>query len=134
MAVRITLPFAVALAVALSAPATVLAAAPSASHAAHADGRSGADRETTHVVAKGQTLGRIAKRYRVTVDELYELNHLHRGQPIKPGMVLVIHPGAKRRVPAHGRPAPHSAKGSFARRPKRRVHIRMVRGDERCDA
>lgn len=46
--------------------------------------------EKLHTVAKGQTLGRIAKRYNVTVDALREVNDLKRGQMIRPGLVLVI--------------------------------------------
>ena len=46
--------------------------------------------EKVHTVQKGQTLGRIAKRYNVTVDVLREVNDLKRGQMIRPGLVLVI--------------------------------------------
>src|SRR5882724_7053169 len=46
--------------------------------------------ETVHVVAKGQTLGRIAKRYHTTVDALREANSLRPGQQIHPGLALVI--------------------------------------------
>lgn len=55
--------------------------------------------EITHVVSKGQTLGRIAKRYRVTVAALREANDLEPRQRIHPGLSLVIpekgKPGAK---------------------------------------
>jgi len=46
--------------------------------------------EIVHVVGKGQTLGRIAKRYRVSVDALREANGLGVGQRIHPGLSLVI--------------------------------------------
>jgi len=46
--------------------------------------------EVVHVVAKGQTLGRIAKRYHVTVDAIREVNGLRPGQLLKPGVSLVI--------------------------------------------
>jgi uncharacterized protein YcbK (DUF882 family) len=46
--------------------------------------------EKLHTVQKGQTLGRIAKRYNVTVDVIREINDLKRGQMIRPGLVLVI--------------------------------------------
>jgi uncharacterized protein YcbK (DUF882 family) len=46
--------------------------------------------ETTHVVAKGQTLGRIARRYHVTVAALREANGLAPRQRIHPGLSLVI--------------------------------------------
>ncbi len=46
--------------------------------------------EIVHVVGKGQTLGRIAKRYRVSVDALREANGLRAGERIHPGLSLVI--------------------------------------------
>jgi uncharacterized protein YcbK (DUF882 family)/LysM repeat protein len=46
--------------------------------------------EIVHVVGKGQTLGRIAKRYRVSVDALREANGLRAGDRIHPGLSLVI--------------------------------------------
>lgn len=54
-----------------------------------------------HTVYAGQTLGKIAKRYRITVDALREANGLKPGQRIHPGLVLVIpergEPGARAR-------------------------------------
>lgn len=49
-----------------------------------------ADEGKTHVVQKGQTLGRIAKRYQVSIDALCKANGLKRRDPIKPGQKLVI--------------------------------------------
>jgi uncharacterized protein YcbK (DUF882 family) len=46
--------------------------------------------EIVHVVGKGQTLGRIAKRYRVSVDALREANGLRVGERIHPGLSLVV--------------------------------------------
>jgi uncharacterized protein YcbK (DUF882 family) len=46
--------------------------------------------EIIHVVSKGQTLGRIAKRYRTSVEAIREVNNIRRGQPIHPGLSLVI--------------------------------------------
>jgi uncharacterized protein YcbK (DUF882 family) len=46
--------------------------------------------EVVHVVAKGQTLGRIARRYHVTVEAIREANGLRAGQLLKPGRELVI--------------------------------------------
>ncbi len=46
--------------------------------------------EITHVVAKGQTLGRIAKRYHTTVQILREVNDIRPGQRLRPGLLLVI--------------------------------------------
>lgn len=45
--------------------------------------------EKTHIVAPGQTLAKIAKRYRVTVEALREANDLPAGR-LKPGTKLVI--------------------------------------------
>jgi uncharacterized protein YcbK (DUF882 family) len=53
--------------------------------------------EIVHVVAKGQTLGRIAKRYHVTVATLREVNDLKPGQRIHPGLPLVIPEKGKER-------------------------------------
>ncbi len=44
----------------------------------------------THVVAAGHTLGRIAKRYNVGIDDLCKANGITRRDPIKPGQRLVI--------------------------------------------
>ncbi len=46
--------------------------------------------ERVHTVAKGQSLGLIAKRYNVTVDALRKRNGLEKGRPIQPGDKLVI--------------------------------------------
>src|SRR5688572_10323133 len=60
----------------------------------------GAD-EGTHVVGDGQTLGRIAKRYNITIEELCKANGISRRDKIKPGQKLII-PGKE------GSPAPAS--------------------------
>jgi uncharacterized protein YcbK (DUF882 family) len=46
--------------------------------------------EIVHVVVKGQTLRRIAKRYHVAVEAIREANNLAPGQRIHPGLSLVI--------------------------------------------
>jgi len=46
----------------------------------------------THVVYAGQTLGKIASRYHITVAELCRANHIDETDPIRPGQVLVIPP------------------------------------------
>jgi uncharacterized protein YcbK (DUF882 family)/LysM repeat protein len=46
--------------------------------------------EIVHVVAKGQTLGRIAKRYHTSVEALREVNGLRPGAQLHPGLSLVI--------------------------------------------
>jgi predicted esterase len=43
-----------------------------------------------HVVAEGQTLGRIAKRYNVTIDALCKANGITRREKIRPGQKLVV--------------------------------------------
>ncbi|MGK4002784.1 DUF882 domain-containing protein [Sorangium sp. So ce1036] len=76
-----------------------------------------------HTVYAGQTLGKIAKRYRVTVDALREANGLKRGEPIHPGDVLVIpergKPGAQAKArpnrPAALRRGPERSRGSKER-------------------
>src|SRR6187551_1244145 len=47
----------------------------------------------THVVASGQTLGRIADRYNVTIAALCEANGLQRRAPLKVGFKLRIPEG-----------------------------------------
>ncbi len=49
---------------------------------------------TTHVVVKGETLGRIAVRYGTTVTGLMRLNGM-RGSRLIPGQVLVVKTGAR---------------------------------------
>jgi uncharacterized protein YcbK (DUF882 family) len=48
---------------------------------------------TTHTVYAGQTLGRIAKRYNISVEELCHANGLRQGARIRPGQKLVIPDG-----------------------------------------
>jgi LysM repeat protein/predicted esterase len=45
---------------------------------------------TRHVVQDGQTLGGIARRYRVTIDALVQANRISRSDPIRPGQELTI--------------------------------------------
>src|SRR6201995_1655516 len=47
----------------------------------------------THVVASGQTVGRIADRYNVTIAALCEANGLQRRAPLKIGLKLRIPEG-----------------------------------------
>jgi uncharacterized protein YcbK (DUF882 family)/LysM repeat protein len=51
-----------------------------------------------HTVYQGQTLGMIAKRYNVTVDDLCSANSITRRTPIKPGQKLVL-PGSSNAPP-----------------------------------
>jgi len=60
----------------------------------------GAAKGRTHVVARGQTLGAIAKRYNVSIDALCSANRISRRAPIRPGQELTIPaPGQKRKGP-----------------------------------
>ncbi|MFT3775900.1 MAG: DUF882 domain-containing protein [Minicystis sp.] len=119
-----------------------------------------ASAEITHVVAKGQTLGRIAKRYRVSVEAIREANNLKPGERIHPGLSLVIPEkgkegeAAKRAAerngkkdkgkPEKGEPRGKKGKGkkdeaedkgdvTFSKGPKRRGFVRMARGTEKLE-
>ncbi|WP_437574673.1 DUF882 domain-containing protein [Sorangium sp. So ce887] len=85
--------------VAALAAAFLLSAAPGAALAERAE-------DGQHTVYAGQTLGKIAKRYRITVDALREANGLKPGQRIHPGLVLVI--------PERGKPAARATPGRAA--------------------
>ena len=50
---------------------------------------------TTHIVAKGETLTSISKRYKVSVDSLTNVNHIAKGKTLQVGQKLVI-PAAPR--------------------------------------
>lgn len=116
--------------------------------------------EIVHVVGKGQTLGRIARRYHTTVDAIREVNNLRRGQQIHPGLSLVIPEKGKEAAAAKkaaqlaekaeakkaegkaqkgGDKAKKGAKdddkhdGTFAKTPRRPGFVRLVRGTEKLD-
>lgn len=55
-----------------------------------APARAGGAAEVEHVVARGQTLVRIARRYRTTVDILREVNGLRPEDRLRPGQRLII--------------------------------------------
>ncbi|WP_437776061.1 DUF882 domain-containing protein [Sorangium sp. So ce1097] len=97
-------------ALAVLATALTLIAAPGAAVAENGE----------HTVYAGQTLGKIAKRYRITVDELREANGLKRGQKIHPGLVLVI--------PERGKPGARSAPAGSGRASARRDGPERSRG------
>ena len=46
--------------------------------------------KTTHVVAKGETLTSIARRYGVTVDRLIQANQISKQAPLRVGQKLII--------------------------------------------
>jgi predicted esterase len=58
----------------------------------------------THVVASGHTLGKIARRYKISIDDLCKANGISRRDPIKPGQKLLI-PDRNGKVEAPREPA-----------------------------
>ncbi|HMJ13721.1 MAG TPA: LysM peptidoglycan-binding domain-containing protein [Polyangiaceae bacterium] len=61
--------------------------------------------ETEHTVYDGQTIGRIAKRYSISIAELCEANNMTRRDKIKPGMKLIIPDPGSSGTSAKTRPA-----------------------------
>ncbi len=53
-----------------------------------------------HTVYGGQTLGKIAHRYNVTIDDLCRVNGIRYGAPIHPGQRIVIPDGSEDALPA----------------------------------
>jgi nucleoid-associated protein YgaU len=45
---------------------------------------------TTHIVAKGETLSSISRRYKVTVSSLMQVNHISKEATLRVGQKLVI--------------------------------------------
>jgi len=92
--------------------------------------------ENVHIVAKGQTLGRIAKRYHVSVRALREANDLSAGERIQPGIALripnddVVDRSAEAKV---GAAAKHRGSENFTRAPKRPGVVSFVRGADHAD-
>lgn len=93
--------------------------------------------EIVHVVGKGQTLGRIAKRYRVSVDTIREANGLRAGQLIHPGLSLVI----PEKAGSHGgqRPRPEvvakagKGKGDKGQDGGKKGGVKAKQGAEKAD-
>src|SRR5262245_60418485 len=94
-----------------------LTAVPVAFAAAPAPAGSG---RTTHTVYDGQTLGKIARRYNVTVDDLCRANGLRHGAPIHAGLELVIPDGSEDALPAHGSGRSKGRWQDYAERPRKR--------------
>ncbi|HHH30079.1 MAG TPA: LysM peptidoglycan-binding domain-containing protein [Polyangiaceae bacterium] len=130
--------FAVAAALIFATVTTTGVVAPSIAYAADA-------KIKKHRVYKGQTLGKIAKRYRITVDALREANRIGNKDPIKPGQMLWIPPrsdedGKKTRAArdkAEGRassdgnePPRKAAKSDDAKAPSRKELAAGVRWHE----
>jgi len=84
------------------------------------------DKPRTHVVAKGQTLGAIARRYHVTVAALCNANGIRRRDPIHPGQKLIIpdrdDKDGSRAAKARGKSKP---KGKGGRRGPMRTQQRL---------
>src|ERR1041384_5650128 len=77
----------------------------------------------THTVYPGQTLGKIAKRYNVSVEALCRMNGLRHGARIKPGQKLNVPDGDD---DDSGEVRPHGAGNrwqDYAERPRRRGFI-----------
>jgi uncharacterized protein YcbK (DUF882 family) len=107
--------------------------------------------EIVHVVGKGQTLGRIAKRYHVSVEAIREANNLRPGQRIHPGLSLVIPEKGKEAEAAkkaaqlagahdarkeRGRKAKEKDaddKGDAPRGPRRKGFVHLMRGSDHVD-
>ncbi len=75
------------------------------------------ERAKLHRVARGQSLGAIARRYRIPIAALCHANEIERRDPLKVGMQLVV-------------PAPGDADGSRARAAK----ARLLRADKQARA
>src|SRR5262249_20942096 len=100
----------------------LLTAAPSPARAA----------EAVHVVAKGQTLGLIAKRYHSTVSALREANNLRPGQQIHPGLELVI-PGQHAEKAQKSKGGKRDEVKPVLSAPKRPGFVHMERGGEKLE-
>ena len=61
--------------------------------------------ESTHVVARGETLTSIAKMHKVGIDELQKFNHIENDRKLQIGQTLVI-PGAHATTPS---PSPNAS-------------------------
>jgi uncharacterized protein YcbK (DUF882 family) len=97
---------------------------------------------TTHQVASGHTLGKIAQRYRTTVEAIRSANDLEPRQPLKVGTCLVV-PLTRRATQRHRtQPLPcapdkadlgtveqaRKPATTFARNPDRAGVVHLVRG------
>ncbi|MBN1606154.1 MAG: LysM peptidoglycan-binding domain-containing protein [Polyangiaceae bacterium] len=95
----------------------------------------------THVVARGQRLGSIAKRYRVSIDALCQANGIRRSDRIHPGQTLVIPgtPGSAAAAAAGHSEAARSKKADrtaarrrapswakYVQKPRRRGYVTLV--------
>ena len=58
--------------------------------------------EATHIVAKGETLGSIARKYGVTVAALKSANHIQDERKLQAGHTITIPKGAKQKSEGEG--------------------------------
>ncbi len=94
-----------------------------------------------HVVQKGQTLGKIAKRYHVSIDDLRKENNIGKGKKIRPGQELVIpgiiakeeKPSKNEKVSKNSKKKPKKEKVTYEQKPKRPGYIRVVLGSEKYE-
>jgi LysM repeat protein len=70
-----------------TSPSPVPSAPVTPSESAHAN-------ETTHVVARGETLTSIAKQHKVGVEELQKFNHIEDGRKLQAGQTIMIPPSS----------------------------------------
>jgi predicted esterase len=92
-----------------------------------------AEASETHVVAAGQTLGRIADRYNVTIAALCEANGLERRAPLKIGLKLRI-PEGKDAVVAEESDAPDASEGEAKSSPGKLPEESEPREIDKSDA
>jgi murein DD-endopeptidase MepM/ murein hydrolase activator NlpD len=70
----------------------------------------------THVVASGHTLGKIARRYNVSIDELCKANGIQRRDPLKIGQKLTIPVPGSAGAEAPSKPVQPAAQDPATRR------------------
>lgn len=118
--------------------------APSKRRPGDGDDKAGGDEGTftTHPVARGHTLGKIARRYRTSVAAIRDANGLRPGEPLKVGLCLVVPLTHRSTERQRARRLPCTPEGvdlksvdqdrrprnAYARRPKRPGVVHIVRG------
>lgn len=88
-----------------------------------------AEGERSHLVSPGNTLGSIARSYRVSVDAIRDANGLGPAEPIRLGQRLVIPGAATTRARAEVSGA--SKNGSYAQTPEHPGVVVLTRGADR---
>ena len=67
--------------------------------------------ESTHVVARGETLTSIAKMHKVGIDELQKFNHIENDRKLQIGQTLVI-PGSGQTPAPSSSPSPSASQSN----------------------